>query len=340
MSTDIGGRAVLKPAGNVARANLRKASKHPSPVKPPLNSPSSKFVSPSPLDASPKSLTRTLPLKPNSFCELSPSSPPAPSLVSLYHFHQDPLSVTPLDLTDDEAKSEPIETSTLLPKMLLSGNCSNTPSDVESEVGVSEASALGANDRFDTHLAMSTPFASASESCEADITPSDKGEKSSLTATSLSGAAKKLHDVMPYSTNVVHSSVSRTRRTIKPHIALNKSNSEVFQRNGCSGTATRAPRGRDNLNKLGSLSFNEKSLSILVAAKKEAAKEACLQRRLKVSDYGRRQGKAGRVAPEVSTASLSPPLELQRCKFITAQSDPIYVDYHDKEWGVPVHDGR
>jgi DNA-3-methyladenine glycosylase I len=28
----------------------------------------------------------------------------------------------------------------------------------------------------------------------------------------------------------------------------------------------------------------------------------------------------------------------QRCRW--AESDPLYIDYHDKEWGVPVHDDR
>jgi DNA-3-methyladenine glycosylase I len=30
--------------------------------------------------------------------------------------------------------------------------------------------------------------------------------------------------------------------------------------------------------------------------------------------------------------------EKQRCGW--ALSDPIYIDYHDKEWGVPIHDDR
>ncbi|XWS09013.1 hypothetical protein CRYUN_Cryun40dG0049100 [Craigia yunnanensis] len=30
--------------------------------------------------------------------------------------------------------------------------------------------------------------------------------------------------------------------------------------------------------------------------------------------------------------------EEKRCSFITPNSDPIYVAYHDEEWGVPIHD--
>ena len=29
---------------------------------------------------------------------------------------------------------------------------------------------------------------------------------------------------------------------------------------------------------------------------------------------------------------------MQRCSW--AGSDPLYIDYHDREWGVPVHDER
>ncbi|WJX67256.1 DNA-3-methyladenine glycosylase I [Trifolium repens] len=32
--------------------------------------------------------------------------------------------------------------------------------------------------------------------------------------------------------------------------------------------------------------------------------------------------------------------EEKRCSFITANSDPIYIAYHDEEWGVPVHDDK
>ncbi|MGF7057552.1 DNA-3-methyladenine glycosylase I [Brassicibacter mesophilus] len=29
---------------------------------------------------------------------------------------------------------------------------------------------------------------------------------------------------------------------------------------------------------------------------------------------------------------------IKRCKWVT--DDPIYIEYHDKEWGIPVHDDR
>jgi DNA-3-methyladenine glycosylase I len=32
------------------------------------------------------------------------------------------------------------------------------------------------------------------------------------------------------------------------------------------------------------------------------------------------------------------PAALKRCRWVSA--DPLYIDYHDQEWGVPEHDGR
>ena len=33
-----------------------------------------------------------------------------------------------------------------------------------------------------------------------------------------------------------------------------------------------------------------------------------------------------------------PPTNLERCPW--CGKDPVYVRYHDEEWGVPVHDDR
>jgi DNA-3-methyladenine glycosylase I len=33
--------------------------------------------------------------------------------------------------------------------------------------------------------------------------------------------------------------------------------------------------------------------------------------------------------------------QIKRCDWAHSQSsDPLYIEYHDKEWGVPVHDDR
>ncbi|GMN60728.1 hypothetical protein TIFTF001_029809 [Ficus carica] len=68
------------------------------------------------------------------------------------------------------------------------------------------------------------------------------------------------------------------------------------------------------------------------------------QRKMKIAHYGRsKSAKFERVVPIDSSVSLRPNKtseEEKRCSFITANSDPIYVAYHDEEWGVPVHDDK
>ncbi|GAB2213778.1 hypothetical protein Drorol1_Dr00018093 [Drosera rotundifolia] len=63
-------------------------------------------------------------------------------------------------------------------------------------------------------------------------------------------------------------------------------------------------------------------------------------RKLRIAHYGRRtkgSDDKARVRPEPMDSSLGTRME-KRCNFITPSSDPIYVTYHDEEWGVPVHD--
>lgn len=123
------------------------------------------------------------------------------------------------------------------------------------------------------------------------------------------------------------------QRKFNSHINLNRSYADGFPR----GNA-KAKCGQ-NFGKFASFSLDETSLASIVAAKKAAASELYAQKKLMIAEYGRKQGKASRVAPDVpSPAPVS--IELKRCKFITARSDPLYVAYHDEEWGVPVHDDR
>lgn len=135
-------------------------------------------------------------------------------------------------------------------------------------------------------------------------------------------------------TQMLKSSASAAKANSR--ISLTRSSSEVIQRSSnCNRNAT----CNKSYSSIGSHSFDEASLVHLVAAKKAAASELSAQRRLKVAEYGRKVGKSAKVAPDVPLPS---PLtdEPQRCKFITAQSDPVFVAYHDEEWGVPIHDDR
>ncbi|KAJ6705257.1 DUAL SPECIFICITY PROTEIN KINASE SPLA-LIKE [Salix purpurea] len=48
----------------------------------------------------------------------------------------------------------------------------------------------------------------------------------------------------------------------------------------------------------------------------------------------------GKIVPANSPATSTFPREEKRCSFITPNSDPVYIAYHDEEWGVPVHDDK
>ncbi|KAI3712641.1 hypothetical protein L1987_71201 [Smallanthus sonchifolius] len=55
---------------------------------------------------------------------------------------------------------------------------------------------------------------------------------------------------------------------------------------------------------------------------------------MRIAHYGR--------SKSAKYDSYTPALvrEEKRCSFITPNSDPIYVAYHDDEWGVPAHDDK
>ncbi|CAN6459288.1 unnamed protein product [Victoria cruziana] len=55
--------------------------------------------------------------------------------------------------------------------------------------------------------------------------------------------------------------------------------------------------------------------------------------------------KPAKVVPDgVDGTTLTPPLHLlqskKRCPWITTNTDPCYVTFHDEEWGIPVHDDK
>ncbi|GMH27718.1 hypothetical protein Nepgr_029561 [Nepenthes gracilis] len=88
--------------------------------------------------------------------------------------------------------------------------------------------------------------------------------------------------------------------------------------------------------------------SIAAARRVEVANLQVL-RKMRIAHYGRRTNKSAnseiKVAPEtVEFLALATPSitarRVKRCNFVTPNSDPIYVAYHDEEWGVPVHDDK
>ncbi|KAK1667803.1 hypothetical protein QYE76_055962 [Lolium multiflorum] len=88
----------------------------------------------------------------------------------------------------------------------------------------------------------------------------------------------------------------------------------------------------------------------IAAAQREHVTQAQAQRKSRIAHYGRTasfsrvEGRVGATATATATAAapgaapVAATLEEKRCSFITAYSDPVYVAYHDEEWGLPVHD--
>jgi DNA-3-methyladenine glycosylase I len=85
----------------------------------------------------------------------------------------------------------------------------------------------------------------------------------------------------------------------------------------------------------------------IAAAQREHVTQAQAQRKSRIAHYGRTasfsrvEGRVGATATATAASAAAPvaaALDEKRCSFITAYSDPVYVAYHDEEWGLPVHD--
>ncbi|GFZ01029.1 DNA glycosylase superfamily protein [Actinidia rufa] len=82
----------------------------------------------------------------------------------------------------------------------------------------------------------------------------------------------------------------------------------------------------------------------IVAARREQVAIMQVERRMKIAHYGRTKSAKyqGKVVPldSNSASDIATVREEKRCSFITSNSDPMYVAYHDEEWGVPAHDDK
>ncbi|KAL3833834.1 hypothetical protein ACJIZ3_008570 [Penstemon smallii] len=86
----------------------------------------------------------------------------------------------------------------------------------------------------------------------------------------------------------------------------------------------------------------------IAAARREQVANLQEQRRMRIAHYGRTTNSKSKLLPidnntdnDQSTNNVDSVQQLEkRCSFITPNSDPIYVAYHDEEWGVPVHDDK
>ncbi|KAL8034017.1 hypothetical protein ABFX02_13G193400 [Erythranthe guttata] len=79
----------------------------------------------------------------------------------------------------------------------------------------------------------------------------------------------------------------------------------------------------------------------IAAARREQVAITQEQRKLRISHYGRTSSSDHHHQYSSSLPTINNNNHfIQRCSFITPNSDPIYVAYHDEEWGVPVHDDK
>ncbi|KAK1576570.1 hypothetical protein Q3G72_015017 [Acer saccharum] len=83
----------------------------------------------------------------------------------------------------------------------------------------------------------------------------------------------------------------------------------------------------------------------IAAVRREQMALQHAQRKMRIAHYGRSKSakfESNKIVPlhdhNDHNSSTDQEEDHKRCSFITANSDPIYVAYHDQEWGVPVHD--
>ncbi|KAK2654482.1 hypothetical protein Ddye_014338 [Dipteronia dyeriana] len=84
----------------------------------------------------------------------------------------------------------------------------------------------------------------------------------------------------------------------------------------------------------------------IAAVRREQMALQHAQRKMRIAHYGRSKSskfESNKIVNPLHDhndhdSSTDQEEDHKRCSFITANSDPIYVAYHDQEWGVPVHD--
>ncbi|XP_019198895.1 PREDICTED: uncharacterized protein LOC109192650 [Ipomoea nil] len=114
-----------------------------------------------------------------------------------------------------------------------------------------------------------------------------------------------------------------------------------FKKGGAAASAPSSPETESSCSAYSSSLITEAPGSI-AAARREQVAIMQVQRKMRIAHYGRTKsgkledGKIG--AADSQPPPATSPHQEKRCSFITANSDPIYVAYHDEEWGVPVHD--
>ncbi|KAL6648634.1 hypothetical protein ACP70R_012858 [Stipagrostis hirtigluma subsp. patula] len=104
--------------------------------------------------------------------------------------------------------------------------------------------------------------------------------------------------------------------------------------------ASRSPELRRIRTALPAASSNVASARAKLAARTKAPADP----KAKGAVDQEKRGKSGRLASSARRQSPPPPIGQEvgrtRCSWITANSEPLYVAFHDEEWGVPVHNDQ
>ncbi|KAI5332414.1 PREDICTED: DNA-3-methyladenine glycosylase [Prunus dulcis] len=130
---------------------------------------------------------------------------------------------------------------------------------------------------------------------------------------------------------------SSAEKVVTPRCTT-KFTSSVKKSKKSSGSVAAAPSAESILKNISSLIVE--APGSIAAARREQVATMQEQRKMRIAHYGRTKSakNEGKVVPLDASATTDFGRDQRRCTFITPNSDPIYVAYHDEEWGVPVHD--
>ncbi|KAI7730273.1 hypothetical protein M8C21_003015 [Ambrosia artemisiifolia] len=170
---------------------------------------------------------------------------------------------------------------------------------------------------------------STTKSNQPPISPKLKSPRQPAVKRDMTSSSDKL--VLPLPTKCL---------TTKPTIPLKKSKLHNTTETGTSTSS------HSLIVKYSSASIVDSPGSI-AAARREQVAVMQVQRKMRIAHYGRSKSAKYDSCSKLTSYSLDPNAittasvrEMKRCSFITANSDPIYVAYHDDEWGVPAHDDK
>lgn len=230
---------------------------------------------------------------------------------------------------------------------VLQPNCNRTPL-LERRNSLKKSS----RNSFNAPLPSSAP-APAAAAASTTITTSTGGNSSPrirASVTTTPPASPQLKSPRQPATkrgndpNGLNSSVEKVvtpRSTTKSSVTSKKKSKKSS--NGGGGHVTDSAENSSSSSLKYSSSLIVEAPGSIAAARREHAAIMQVQRKMKIAHYGRTKSAKyeGKVIPlDPSAITTTTVKEEKKCNFITSNSDPIYIAYHDEEWGVPVHDDK